>query len=270
MSSWKSTRLGRTALTVGRLGLAASYGADERCVRMAFERGVNYLYWGSRRSESFGAGLRGLKSRRDEFVLVIQSYTRMAALLPWSLTRALRSLSMDYADVLLLGMWNKNVPPAIFEMALRLRDQGLIRHIAVSTHNRSHAVEVACKEANIGALHVRYNAVHSGAERDLFPKLPAPESRPGIVSFTATCWGELLKPDGVPSNDPVPSASDCYRFVLTNPAVDVCLMGPRSVSDLAAALDAWERGPMTEEEMAWMHRVGQAKYRTPGRFSFRG
>ena len=146
----------------------------------------------------------------------------------------------------------------------------MICHVAVSTHNRGHAAELACNDASLGALHVRYNAVHSGAERDIFPKLPGPESRPGIVSFTATCWGELLKPDKVPAGDAVPSASDCYRFVLANPAVDVCLMGPRSVSDLAAALDAWDKGPMTAEELAWMRRVGQAKYHPPGRFSLRG
>jgi len=269
MDTWKTARLGRTSLTVGRLGLAASYGADERCVRLAFERGVNYLYWGSRRSDSFGAGLRGLKPHRDEFVLVIQSYTRVAALLPWSLTRALRSLSMDYADVLLLGMWNKDVTPAIFEQALRLRAQGLVRHLAVSTHNRAHAAELAAKNSDIDALHVRYNAVHSGAESDIFPHLPAPAARPGIVSFTATCWGELLQPDKVPAGNAVPVASDCYRFVLANPAVDVCMMGPRSASDLTAALDAWDQGPMTPEEMAWMRRVGQAKYRKPSRFSLR-
>jgi aryl-alcohol dehydrogenase-like predicted oxidoreductase len=267
MDTWKTARLGRTNLTVGRLGLAASFGADERCVHLAFERGVTYLYWGSRRAESFGAGLRGLKSQRDKFVLVIQSYTRLAALLPWSLTRALRALSLDYADVLLLGMWNKNVTPAIFEQALRLRAQGLVRHLAVSTHNRAHAAALAAKNSDIDALHVRYNAVHSGAERDIFPYLPAPEARPGIVSFTATCWGQLLKPDKVPAGDAVPSAADCYRFVLANPAVDICLMGPRSVSDLTAALDAWDQGPLTAEEMAWMRRVGQAKYRRPSRFS---
>jgi predicted aldo/keto reductase-like oxidoreductase len=269
MDTWKTAKLGRTNLTVGRLGLAAGYGADQRCVEMAFERGVNYLYWGSRRTSGFAAGLRGLRSRRDAFVLVIQSYTRLAALLPWSLERALRSLAMDYTDILLLGMWNKDVSPAIFEQALRLRARGLVRHIAISTHNRPHAADIAGRDDNVDVLHVRYNAVHSGAERDVFPKLAAPEKRPGIVSFTATSWRELLKPDKVPSGDPTPSASDCYRFVLMNPVVDVCLMGPRSAADLKAALDGWDNGPMTAEELAWMRRVGGAKYRRPGRFSFK-
>ena len=103
MTDWKTTTLGKTGWKVGRLGLASSYGADERCVQMAVERGVNYLYWGSMRTAKFGAGLRSLRSRRDEFRLVIQSYSRVAALVPWSLERALKSLGMDHADILLLG-----------------------------------------------------------------------------------------------------------------------------------------------------------------------
>jgi aryl-alcohol dehydrogenase-like predicted oxidoreductase len=269
MDDWKRTQLGNTGRTVGRLGLSASYGADESCVRVAFERGVNYLYWGSMRRSSFGAGLRGLKSRRDEFMLVIQSYTRVAGLLEWSLRRALRPLGMDYADVLLLGMWNKEVPPAIWERALQLRELGLVRHLAISTHNRPHAVELAAREAGPDILHVRYNAVHPGAERDIFPKLPAKPARPGIVSFTATCWGDLMKPAKVPAGDAVPQASDCYRFALTNPAVDVCMTGPSSLAQCTAALDAWEKGPLSADEMAWMRRVGAAKYVKPGRFSLR-
>ena len=122
---------------------------------------------------------------------------------------------------------------------------------------------MANHNGDVDVLHVRYNAVHPGAERDIFPKLPAPEVRPGIVTFTATCWGDLMKPDKVPAGEKIPSAGDCYRFNLTNPAVDLCLTGPRSASDLTAALDALDKGPMTPEEMDWMRRVGQAKYFKP-------
>ena len=40
---------------------------------------------------SFGEGLRRLAARRDRYALVIQSYSRIAALIPGSLERALRS-----------------------------------------------------------------------------------------------------------------------------------------------------------------------------------
>ena len=175
-----------------------------------------------------------------------------------------------YADILLLGLWNKDVSSAIFDQALRLRERGLIRAIAVSTHNRPQAAAMANHNGDVDVLHVRYNAGYPGAERDIFPKLPAPEIRPGIVTFTATCWGDLMKPDKVPTGEKIPSAGDCYRFNLTNPAVDLCLTGSRSASDLAAALDALDKSPMTPEEMDWMRRVGQAKYFKPSLFSIKG
>ena len=56
--------LGRTGLQVGALGLAASYGAGADAVEFAFDRGINYFYWGSRRRPSFGEGLRRLAARR--------------------------------------------------------------------------------------------------------------------------------------------------------------------------------------------------------------
>jgi aryl-alcohol dehydrogenase-like predicted oxidoreductase len=267
--SWKQSFLGRTGISVGRVGLAAGYGADQRCVELGFERGVNYFYWGTFRRDSFADGLRNLRSRRDEFVLVVQSYTRLAGLLDWSLERALRALKFEYADVLLLGMWNKDVTPAIWERALKLRDRGLVKHLAISTHNRLHGLELTTSK-DVDVLHVRYNAIHRVAEREIFSQLPERSSRPGIVSFTATCWGELLTSKKLPTGEKLPTASDAYRFVLSNPNIDVCLTGPKSAEQFIAALGALDKGPMSADELAWMSRVGDAKYVKAGPLSMRG
>ena len=96
--------LGRTGIEVGRLGLASSYGAPASAVAQAFEHGINYFYWGSIRRGAFGDGLRALAPRRDRFLLVTQSYSRLASLVGPSLQRALRTLGFDYTDVLLLGL----------------------------------------------------------------------------------------------------------------------------------------------------------------------
>ncbi len=93
-TTFERTVLGRTGLEVGRLGISSSYGVPGGALERAFERGVNYIYWGSRRLASFGEGLKRLKPQRDRFVLVIQSYTRVAGLMAWSLERALRALEL--------------------------------------------------------------------------------------------------------------------------------------------------------------------------------
>jgi predicted aldo/keto reductase-like oxidoreductase len=82
-----------------------------------------------------------------------------------------------------------------------------------------------------------------------------------LVSYTATCWRQLLDPKRVPSGATVPTAADCYRFVLTQPAVNICLFGPADAAQSEQAIEALERGPMSEEQLAWMRKVGDAIYK---------
>jgi len=264
--SFKRARLGRTGREVGRLGVAAGYGVPGTALEWAYERGVNYIYWGSRRTDSFGAALKRLRPQRERFVLVIQSYTRLARLLGWSLERALRSLGFDYTDVLLLGMWNKPVPGRILDAARKLQERGLVRFLGISTHKRTLAPLIAAGH-DFDVVHFRYNAAHPGAEKDIFPHLSG-EALPGMVVFTATSWAQLLGKgplQGIlpsthrpPKSERVPTAADCYRYVLTRPEVDVCLTGPSNAVQLQEAVNALEMGPMNEDELAWMRRVGQA------------
>ena len=265
MANFSHGVLGRTGRAVSRLGVSASYGMPGEAVERAFEQGLNYIFWGSLRSGRFAAGLRKLGPRRDEFVLAIQSYTRVAGLMGPSLERALRVLRFDYADVLLLGMWNKPVPPRILEAAQRLKTRGLVRHLAVSTHKRALVPGIAAA-SDFDVVHFRYNAAHPGAETDIFPHLPDTE-RPGMVAFTATSWRQLLgkaalqgivSSHSIPKGERIPTAGDCYRFVLTRPEVDVCMTGLSDSAQLDHALEALRLGPMSEDEIEWMRRVGRA------------
>lgn len=253
--------LGRTGINVCRLGLAASYGAPASAVEQAFEHGVNYFYWGSFRRKQFGDGLRQLAPRRDSFLLTVQSYSRAATLVAPSLERALRTLGFDYTDVLLLGLWNGKIPPRILDACRKLRERGLVRYLAVSTHHRPLIARMAA-DPEYDIFHVRYNAVHRGAEREVFGQLPL-ENPPGLVSFTATCWRQLLGHKRIPPGERVPTAADCYRFVLTQPAVNICMTGPADAAQFQQALEALARGPMAEEDLGWMRRVGDAIYNKP-------
>ncbi len=257
MTSFDRAILGRTGLPVSRLGVSASYGIPDAAVERAFEQGINYLYWGSARRAQFGQAIRNLAAHRDRFVLVIQSYSPAAGLLGFSLERALRELRFDYADVLLLGMWGRLLPPRFLDAFHRLKERGLVRHLGMSTHTRK-LVPTLASGSDVEVVHFRYNAAHPGAEQDIFPHLPPADNRPGLVSFTATSWGQLLKSRKIPPDLPRPTAADCYRFVLARPEVDVCMTGPATAEHVEQALEALRRGPMTEDELTWMRRVGRA------------
>jgi aryl-alcohol dehydrogenase-like predicted oxidoreductase len=265
-ASFERVRLGRTGLEVCRLGISSGYGAPAEALERAFERGVNYIFWGSRRTGSFGAALKRMRPQRERFVLVIQSYTRLGSLMSTSLERALRTLSFDHTDILLLGLWNKPVPARILDAARKLQQRGLASFLAVSTHQRTMVPQFAAG-TDFDVIHFRYNAAHPGAEKDIFPQLPA-TNRPALVAFTATSWRQLMGKaplQGVlpgahrlPKSERVPTAADCYRFVLSQPEVDVCLTGPANLQQSEQALQALRLGPMTEDELSWMRRVGRA------------
>lgn len=253
-ASWEKVVLGRSGVRVTPLGLGSSFGVSGTDVERAVERGVSYLYWGSLQRPSFGGAIRRLaRRRREDLVVVVQSFTRTRALLRLSLEQALLRLGIDHADFLCLGWWNHAPPRAIVDAALALVERGRARHIMMSGHQRTLFPALAGERA-FDAFMVRYSAVHPGAEKDLFPHLPA--DRPGTVAFTATSWGRLPNPRLTPPGEPTPRGSDCYRFALSHPSVDVVLSGPKNGAELDEALAALDRGPMSPDELAWMVRVG--------------
>ncbi len=254
--------LGRSELRVSRLGLGSSFTAPTSSYEEAFEKGVNYFYWGSLRRSFMGDAIRNLAPKhRNDLVVVIQSYARLGSIVVRSLERALSKLNLDYADVLLLG-WHSKPPSArIVDAALQLKTRGLVKHLAVSGHNRLMFPELL-DDPRFAIWHVRYNAVHRGAEREVFPHLETRhiDNRPGLVTFTTTRWGHLCDPKRTPPGERTPIGTDCYRFALSHPTVNVVLAGPSSPEQMSQALRALELGPMTEDELAWIRRVGDHIY----------
>ena len=254
---------GETGLEVSRLGIGSSFAGDPAFVEEAVEQGVNYLYWGSIRRPAFGTAIRNVAKRdRDSVVLVVQSYSRVAALLRPSIEIALGRAGVEYFDFLLLGMWNKKPGRALVDAALALKEKGKVRHLMMSTHNRpslqDHFREYKDGQSPFDAFMLRYNAVHTGAETDVFPHLPSPG--PGIVAYTATRWGHLLDPGKMPDGESPPPARDCYRFALSHPAVTLSLCGPADRKQMQEALAALEAGPLDPDEMDRMRRIGSHIY----------
>ncbi len=249
-------QLGRSNLKAGPLGISGGYGAPKDALLRAFDRGVTYWYHGSRRAPGMTEAIRELVAagKRDQLVVVLQSYSRWSWLLEKTFTAGLRKLKLDHADVLLLGWHNALPAAAILDRALELRRRGLCRDIAISCHHRPSFVQYAVDE-RFGVTHLRYNAAHTGAEQDVFPHLHE-ENRPGVVAFTATRWASLLKPKLTPTGEAPMRARDCYRFVLSQPQIDVCMTGPTNAKQVDEALAALDEGPVSKEEDERFRRIG--------------
>ena len=267
MSLFEKTTLGRSGFEVGRLGIASSFGAPTEAYEEAFERGCNYFTWGTflkGRNSKMCRAINNItaKGKRDELVIASYAYSHSPLLMGSLLRQGLKSLNTDYLDVLILGYYSRHPSQRHIDKAIELKEAGLVRAIGLSGHNRKLFAELA-KEDVWDVLHVRYNAAHRGAENDIFPYVDK-ETWPGIVSFTATRWGKLLKQNKMPPGEPAPSAADCYRFALSDPAVDVCLMGAKNTVQMRENLQVLELGKLDADELRRMRRIGDYVYGKKG------
>ncbi len=254
--------LGETGIEVGRIGISSSFGAGPDVFEEALDHGCNYFTWGTfikGRSPQFITFIQQLVAagRREEVIIGLLSYSHTVTLGDMFLKSALRRLGTDYIDCLILGYYSGRPPERILEWSQRLKERGIIRAIGITTHNRDTVVSLA-EEQLLDFFHFRYNAVHRGAERDIFPFLPI--SRPGMVSFTATCWGKLLKSKKLlPGMKPI-SAGDCYRFVLERDEVDICMMGVRDLQMFHDNMGVLKKGSMGYQELEEVIALGDHLY----------
>lgn len=261
------TTLGRTGLAVHRVGLSATYRPGKDTVRRAIEEGLNYFFCFGIDTQMTKVLREEMTGRREKFVVAtgVPNLLFGHPNIERTLEKRLRQLGTDYIDVFMyLGVTRaKDFPPRLIEAFHRLKDTGKVRFIGLSTHARRFAGELAA-QGLADVLMVRYNAAHRGAEQDIFPYLQPHD--PGVTSFTATRWRYLIRrPSGDrwPREEPVPTAGQCYRFVLSNPAVHVCLMSPTNVRQFKENLkEIREKGPLTPEEMGFMRRFGDAVHHT--------
>ncbi len=258
-SDFKTHRkLGRTDMMVSRLGLASGYGIDAKSIEQAYhEHGVNYFYWSTPRKKGMRDALRNLaKTDRANIHIVLQTYDHLGLNVKRSMHKGMKSLGIDYVDVILLGWHNRLPSKRIIDDAQAMVASGEARAIAMSGHNRKTFGELAQdKNSPIDIFMTRYNAVHKGAESDIFPHL-SPDNRPGLTAYTATCWGKLLDPNKMPAGEEPLTAADCYRFVLSNQNVDLCMIGPKNAEELAGGLTALAKGPLTKSEMERIRIIG--------------
>ncbi|GEJ56557.1 aldo/keto reductase [Anaeromyxobacter diazotrophicus] len=239
-----------------RLGLSGTFGLDEAGCREALER-VQYVFWSPRMKALTPALRDALRRDRERYAV---SAGPLLGYFPGAVRKAaegaLRALGTDYLDVLQLywlGKMSAFTGPVQEELA-RLREEGKVRALGASIHDRPRAGELA-ERSILDLLMIRYNAAHPGAETDVFPHLQS--RRPAVVAYTATSWRKLLRPPRG-WKGPAATAGDCYRFCLSSPHVDVVLTGPRNAAELRENLAALEKGPLSEAELTFMRELGRA------------
>jgi aryl-alcohol dehydrogenase-like predicted oxidoreductase len=256
----KTTITSRSGAAASPLGLAVYPGQKPACVPRAFERGINYFFFYSLGHKQFVAELLPLvRKRPDSLIIATGSGSRKPDTLARNRRKVVATLGLDVLDVFYAEYINPaDDPQAIFgpggvldELAAWKAD-GLIRYAGATAHDRRLAARLAA-DPRVDILMHRFNMAHRKAASGVFPA--ARKSGTPIVAFTATRWGTLLEPrSDFPTGSP--SAADCYRYCLANPAVQIALTAPKTVVELDENLTLIDSPPMSEAERLHWERYG--------------
>jgi len=243
------------------IGIGGGWGISGKALDLALEGGINYFFWGPTfpTYRKMSKWLKAkLKADRSRIILgTVTYFWKFPGAIERIVHRHLRWLGTDYIDYFHLGML-RSEDQAALDSLLKLKEKGLLKQIAFSSHNRKLAAKLA-QEWPVDLAMIRYNAANRGAEREFFPAIDA--ARLNVVAFNATRHKSLLKaPRGWDLKKPVPTAGDCYRFALTHPKVSICLAGPSDEGQVKEIFQALAKGPMSEQEMNWMREFGDMVY----------
>jgi predicted aldo/keto reductase-like oxidoreductase len=258
---------------VCRLGLATRGNTHLRMedVEHAISRGVNYLNWCGH-PDGLSRAVARLGSARSRIVVAAQFQARSARDADREFASMLGELNTGYIDVLTLyyvesqAEWDELIAPGgAWEYLVEQKWGGRVKMIGLTTHQRPLAAQWA-PSGKLDLLMVRYNAAHRGAEREVFPI--AQQQGIPVVTFTGLRWKALLAhtAEDPPGFSP-PSAVECYRFCLANPAVAVALAAPGNRSELdqdLTLLDDWRAQDEIARESLMAH--GERVRRTAGAF----
>lgn len=249
---------GKTGIQVSRLGFGAMRlpqrevnGAREfdteegvRIMHRAMELGVNYFdtapFYCEKQSEIIVG--KALKGRRSQVYLSTKYPTEHASGddLQKNLETSLSKLDTDYIDF--YHMWgidlecyeNKvDVKDGPLERAIRLKEQGVIRHISFSFHDDpKNMIEIIKRGKGVfESVLCQYNLLDRSNEESI---AFAHEQGLGVVIMGPVGGGRLgapsevirsLMPGKVES-----SAEAALRFVMNNPNVNIALSGMGSMA----------------------------------------
>lgn len=273
------TEFGKTGIKVSRLGFGCmrfpftevdgkKVFNEEESIRMmhrAMELGVNYFDTAPGYCDTISEIIVGkaLKGRRDQVYLSTKYPTEVGTGDDYEkkLEISLKKLDTDYIDFyhfwgISLDTWEKKLdtPDGPLARALKLRDQGVIRHISFSFHDKpENMMEIIRRgQGQLASVLCQYNLLDRANEDAI---AFAHEQGLGVTIMGPVGGGRLGAPSQV-IQDLLPgkvqsSAEMALRFVMNNPNVNIALSGMSSMEMVEEnARVASDMSPLSAEENA--------------------
>lgn len=255
----ETTQLGRTGVTVSRLGFGGApaglanylnpYSPEDKqqreqvmaAIQKAVELGVTYFdtapgYGGGASETIYGDALAGVTTP----VFVATKINRNEANVRATIEASLSRLRRDQLD--LVQIHGSSYTPQLATSILgeqgllahleALRTEGLIRFLGFTSEDNNAAIYQFMASGRFDVMQICYNLLHQHAYEPTRPFgsiLEADKQGMGIVTMRTLTSGILQKwlQQVNPAND-FDYTPALLQFVLSNPLVDVALVGMRS------------------------------------------
>ena len=262
-----------SALGFGAMRLPQKDGhVDEeyavQCIRRAFELGVNYIdtAHGYHQGQSEVIVGKALKGWRHKVMLSTKNPSREKTGDGWreKFDESFARLDVEHIDVLNFHYlaYHEFVdlfsgPGKAMETAKRLRDQGLIKHIAFSSHDKPENIAKLIHTGEFAAMTVQYNILDRANEEVI---ALAHERGMGVVIMGPVGGGRLVAPSeaiqGMLDRSVKSTPEMALRFVLSNPGVSVALSGMNSIEQVEEnCATAGDDTPLTGPERARVQEI---------------
>ena len=236
-------KMGKTGLTatapaLGCLPLqrcSTDYAVD--LIRKAYEGGIRFFDTANAYSDSeYKIGL-ALSDVRDDVVIATKSTTTDKDGTWRNIENSLKMLKTDYLDLFQFHCVQKtpdiNDKNGAFAAALEAKDQGLIRHIGVTTHLIAVAEE--CIETGWFET-LQFPFSYISAQKDLDLAAKCDEKGMGYIAMKGLAGGLIT------------NVRACHAFMKQYPNV-VPIWGIQSLEELQQWLDAAKEDPDMDDEL---------------------
>jgi len=267
---------GNTGIEISALGFGAmrlpskqvdgktvfDYEESARMIQRAYELGVNYFdtapYYCDGESEIIVG--KAIKGFRDKIYLSTKNPIEDGSGEHFRerLEKSLKNLDTDYIDF--YHMWginlesynnDINIPGGPLEAALKAKEEGLIRHICFSFHDKAENLFTLIDTGNFETLLCQYNLLDRSNEAAI---AYAKEKGLGVVVMGPVGGGRLGIPSAAIANllpgKVKSSAEIALRFVITNPGVSCALSGMGTMAMVEEnARIASNVEPLSQEEL---------------------
>ena len=271
---------GQTGKKVSLLGFGGmrfkNIDDHDECVRLmiaAAEGGINYFdtapgYFETKSETVFGKGFAEMRKKRLPYLSATKTFESTESGIRREIEGQLKRLDIDVIDfyhiwcITSLNKWESRKKEGIVQAFIKLKEEGLIKHICISSHLIKNEIKDLLLEGIFEGVLFGYSAYNFNTRQEAFDAIK--EKKLGAVVMNPLGGGlipkhpELFKFIQRKDESTVAAA---LRFLWDHPEITNTLVGFDTIEHLNEALRAMENyAPRTQAEL------DEIKAKTPASF----